>query len=297
MGANAPQSVQPIDVKRAPQDPVAAALREELDAAEAGALTDSDAQEPPEPDSAEVKASDASGIQEVLDRGRAESAGLPHQQPAAAQLLTASRTDAWEPLRSAPERGLGAAGSPATAACQQQHADTKLHVHHHAVSAPPEAACRNPAAEQSDGDFAKLTTQELVTTQDGPGSIAFTGLVQDRVESMPGIPVGPAARAQAATPQQQEQGKSRAGRSDSDLAAEHAAEAEEEMRSDVARQEQQEQQEPPDEDGAPADPWAEDPWWAPVPKRTYRRLMLLTLHISQLMIESDKSKGVLHEYK
>ena len=80
MGVDALQGAQPINVKGKPQDPVAAALREQMDAAEAGALTDSDAQElpePPEPDSTEVKASGASDIQEVLDRGRADSSWLP----------------------------------------------------------------------------------------------------------------------------------------------------------------------------------------------------------------------------
>ena len=247
-------------MKDKPQDPVAAALRKQLDAAEATDLTDSDAQELPEPDSPEVKANDMSDIQEVLEQGRGGPAGLPLEQPADFQPSTASHADALELHRLAPERGLGDAGSSAIAARQQQQADTKPHVQHSAASAPGEAACRNPAAQQSGGDSATTAAQELAQQSNGTGSIAFTGLVQDRIESMPGIPAGPAARAHAAPPQQQAQGSTRAGRSDSDLAAELAAEAEEEMRSDMARQEQQEQQEPPDEDKASADPWAEDPW-------------------------------------
>ena len=178
-------------------------------------------------------------------------AGFPHKQPAGSQPLTASHMDALEPLRSAPERGLGDAGSSAPAACQQQQADTKSHVQHSAVSASREAACRNPAAQRSDGDSAKSTAQELAQEQNGPGNVAFTGLVHDRLKSMPGIPAGPAASAHAAPPQQQAQGSTRAGISDIDLAAELAAQAEEEMRSDMARQEQHE---PPDEDRASADP-------------------------------------------
>ena len=260
MGVDAPQGVQPINVKEKPQGPVAAALREQLDAAEAGALTDSDVQELPEPASPEVKANDMSDIQEVLEQGRGGPAGLPHQQPADVQPSTASHADALELHRLAPERGLDDAGSSAAAARQQRQADTKPHVQHRAVSAPGEAACRNPTAQRSGRDPATAAAQELAQHPNGTGSIAFTGLVQDRTESMPGIPAGPAARAHAAPPLQQAQGSTRAERSDSDLAAELAAEAEEEMRSDMARQEQQQQQEPPDEDKASADPWAEDPW-------------------------------------
>ena len=260
MGVDAPQGMQRVDVKEKPQGPVAAALREQLDAAEAGALTDSDAQELPEPDSPGVKANDTSDIQEVLEKGRGGPVGHPHKQPADAQPLTVSHADASELHRLAPETGLDDAGSSARAARQQQQADTKPHVQQSAVSTPGEAACRNPTAQRSGGDSATIAAQKLAQHPNGTGSIAFTGLVQDRTESMPGIPAGPAARAHAALPSQQAQVSTRAGRSDSDLAAELAAEAEEEMRSDMARQEQQQQQEPPDEDRASADPWAEDPW-------------------------------------
>lgn len=91
-----------------------------------------------------------------------------------------------------------------------------------------------------------------------PASIAYTGPVQDMSGSMPGIPGASTSSRHAAAQKQQQLGSMRAAKSDAELAAELAADAEEEMRADLERQEQQE---PPGEDEPAGDPWAEDPWY------------------------------------
>lgn len=95
--------------------------------------------------------------------------------------------------------------------------------------------------------------------QDGKpsGSIAFTGPVQDVTGTMPGIPGSLTAGKPGVLGAQPKEARSRPARSDADVAAELAAEAEEELHADVLREEQQE---PPEKDGPCADPWAEDPW-------------------------------------
>ena len=88
------------------------------------------------------------------------------------------------------------------------------------------------------------------------GSIAFTGPVQDVTGTMPGIPGSlPAEKPDVLG--KPEEVRTKPARSDADVAADRAAEAEEELRADEPREEQQE---PPEEDGPCADPWAEDPW-------------------------------------
>ena len=96
------------------------------------------------------------------------------------------------------------------------------------------------------------------TKQEEPSEgIAFTGPVQDVIQSMPGIPSAPLSTKQGPNAEQQNGGRSGAAKSDADVVAERAAEAEEELRAELAREEQQE---PPEVDSAAADPWAEDPW-------------------------------------
>ena len=113
------------------------------------------------------------------------------------------------------------------------------------------------AVSQPDSDMQEAPVSMDTKQEEPSGSIAFTGPVQDVIQSMPGIPSAPLSTKQGVSAEQQKVERFRAAKSDADVAAEQAAEAEEELRAQLAREEQQE---PPEDDGAAADPWAEDPW-------------------------------------
>ena len=125
----------------------------------------------------------------------------------------------------------------------------------HTVADLPTSTISEPAPEQKRQCFPEASGVKVEQERKPSGSIAFTGPVQDVTITMPGIP-GSLTVGRPHDPQvQSQEGRPRPARSIADVAAELAAEAEEELRADM-----QDEQEPPEEDGACADPWAEDPW-------------------------------------
>ena len=166
------------------------------------------------------------------------------------------------PSEGASDVGLTATGAREahTRRADLSAADTKKGQDSSALPRQP-ASMNSKAAIQHSHDTAPAVSAVKKEHGEKPsGNIAFTGPVQDVTQSMPGIPGNLTTGKSEAPKEQQKQGSSRAAKSDADMAAEQAADAEEELRADLAQQEQQEQEDPPDEDVPCADPWAEDPW-------------------------------------
>ncbi len=212
--------------------PVAAALRQALTIAEDEASDDSSSiQElPGQP-----------GSPSILARDTACS-----QQPAAVQHSAAPATGT--PSREKPKGGTGEAG--VTVASPKAQKDS-------IESAIPASKPGRLAPDQSTWSMPEASGVKREQEEKPSGSIAFTGPVQDVTGSMPGIPGSLTAGRPDVPIAQPDIGRPRPARSDADLAAEHAAEAEEELRADLQHEQQQE---PPEEDEPCADPWAEDPW-------------------------------------
>ena len=211
--------------------PVAAALRQALAIAEGEASDDSSSVQ------------EAPGQQGSPSRLARDTAGS--KQPGAVQHSAAPVTGA--PSGKRPE---GGTAEDTTAASHKIEEDSNASAIHASQSS-------KPAPDQSNQSKPEAGGLRREQEEKPSGSIAFTGPVQDATGSMPGIPGSITAVRPVVPKAQPKDSRPRVARSDADLAAQRAAEAEEELRADLHHEQEQE---PPEGDGPCADPWAEDPW-------------------------------------
>ena len=249
------QHASPAAPAKPSPGPVAAALRQALTIAEEEASGDDDCiQEATDLEDVSIFLQDLSEQQDG-------SSGQANQSDHLSKGPGGSSSMAY-PSKGPSDMGLTATGAREThmRRADSSAADTLKGLESSALPSQP-ASMNSRAAAQHSVDTAPAVPAVKKEQQEKPsGSIAFTGPVQDVTQDMPGIPGNLSTGKPEASKEQQKQGSSRAAKSDADMAAEQAADAEEELRADLAQQEQQEQEDPPDEDVPCADPWAEDPW-------------------------------------